>query len=104
MIEVVLKKIRNKWYIASGSIGFPTTIRQNDCFSKYIKENENLTITKDVVKGSFCKIVPEDTGEDYLCKMYDVESNEFIGTVNICYDFFTKFKIDGEFYFNRITD
>lgn len=104
MLKVVLKKIKNKWYIASGAIGFPTTIRQNDCFSMYIKNNEELTITKELTPSSLCRIVPEDTGEDYLCKMYDVKSGEAVGTVNICYQFFTKFKIDGEFYFNRVID
>lgn len=102
MIKAILKRIRGKWYIASGPIGFPTTSKQDECFSRYIKDTENITITTEKTDSSFCRIVPHDTGEDYLCEMYDSDNDkQCIDTVNICYDFFVKLKIDGEFYFNR---
>ena len=101
-MKVHLRKLRGYWHLASGAVGFPTTSRQNDCFSKYIDGDQaELTITPTKTDSSIVKIVPTDTGKDYLCEMYDANTGEFAGTVNICYHYFEKLHIDGEFYFNR---
>lgn len=104
-MKIYLKKIRGNWHLASGAIGFPTTVEQHDCFSRYISgDSAELTVTTDRTDLSLIKIVPKDTGRDYLCEMRDANSNELVGTVNICYHYFEKLHIDGEFYFNRVEE
>ena len=104
MINATLKKLKNRWYIATGPLGFSTTNDQRDVFSRRIKGNsEKITITKDRNEKSFYKIVPKDNCIGYDCDVYDVnDSEEYVTTLFLCYAFFEKFNINGEFYFNRI--
>lgn len=100
-MKAYLKKIRGRWYIASGAIGFPTTFSQDEWFSKYFKDNQSILITTDKTESSICKIIPSDTGKDFDCIVYDLSTNSPVGNVSICYDFFVKLKITGEFYFDK---